>query len=245
MACKAVIGEFGRPGCVYFWETGERFPVRQMSVIVELRVAASEFELGRILGPADSLGIELETVVPLHPQPVPSVIVRGDGRETVENRIARHPSVEAIDEVERHDGEVIYRLDWDASRDGLVESLSEVGAQLLSGRSDRSTWAFEARFPSHDSLPRFRECCEDAGVGIAVDRIRPPWRANGGPWPGLTEAQRKTLVRAVEGGYYTIPRQMSTMDLAEEFGVSDQAVSERLRRAVAALTRSTLIVEEP
>jgi hypothetical protein len=48
----------------------------------------------------------------------------------------------------------------------------------------------------------------------------------------------------VEGGYYDIPRRMSTKDLAEEFGVSDQAITERLRRAIVALTENTIAVPE-
>ena len=48
-------------------------------------------------------------------------------------------------------------------------------------------------------------------------------------------------MRAVEGGYYSIPRRMSAQDLADEFGISDQAVTERLRRAIVTLTENTLI----
>ncbi|MEF8776007.1 MAG: helix-turn-helix domain-containing protein [Haloarculaceae archaeon] len=47
---------------------------------------------------------------------------------------------------------------------------------------------------------------------------------------GLTAAQREALLRAVRGGYYSIPRETSTMDLAEELTIFDQAVTERLRR---------------
>lgn len=37
---------------------------------------------------------------------------------------------------------------------------------------------------------------------------------------------------------------MSTQELADEFGVSDQAVTERLRRATIALVENTLAVAE-
>jgi len=46
------------------------------------------------------------------------------------------------------------------------------------------------------------------------------------------------------GGYYSIPRQTSTQELADEFGISDQAVTERLRRAIETLTENTLIAME-
>ncbi len=63
-------------------------------------------------------------------------------------------------------------------------------------------------------------------------------------WYGVTQAQRETLMRAVQGGYYSIPRRMSTQDLADDLGISDQAVTERLRRAIVALTENTLIAME-
>lgn len=47
-------------------------------------------------------------------------------------------------------------------------------------------------------------------------------------------------MRAVAGGYYAIPRHLSTKDLAKEFDSSDQAVTERLRRAIVTLTEHTL-----
>nr|WP_136603007.1 helix-turn-helix domain-containing protein [Salinigranum halophilum] len=50
-----------------------------------------------------------------------------------------------------------------------------------------------------------------------------------------------TLASAVRGGYYDIPRRMSTQDLADEFGISDQAVTERFRRSIASLVAHTLL----
>jgi hypothetical protein len=49
----------------------------------------------------------------------------------------------------------------------------------------------------------------------------------------------EALVLAVERGYYDIPRQCTTAQLAAVLGVSDQAVSERLRRGIATLVERT------
>lgn len=111
-------------------------------------------------------------------------------------------------------------------------------------RSIGPTWAFEIRFPSHDALSAFKERCEDTRIAVTVDRIYDPTKPDSGPRFGLTDPQRETLVRAVEGGYYDIPRRMSTKDLAEEFGISDQAITERLRRAIAGFTEHALIVPD-
>jgi len=217
----------------------------RVSVVAELRVAAGEFELGRILNSARDLDIELETMVPLGRQPVPFFVVHDEVSGAFESRIGGHPSVESITEVERHDGEVMYALDWDASRDRLFEAIDAVGARLDTARTTGDVWALEVRFPSHETLARFEERCADADIELTVTRIYNPTKPEGGPWFGLTGPQRETLVRAVEGGYYAIPRRMSTNDLAGEFGISDQAVTERLRRAVVTLVRNTVLVTDP
>lgn len=41
------------------------------------------------------------------------------------------------------------------------------------------------------------------------------------------------------GGYYSIPRRVSTKDLADELGISDRPVKERLRRAISRSVRDT------
>lgn len=213
-----------------------------MSVIAELQVAADDFELGRILGSTPDATIELETMVPLGQRPVPFFVVHSDARDSFEERVRRHPSVEEVKEVNAHDGHVLYALDWDTSRDHFFGAMEETRAQLIEGAGSGDLWQFEIRFPSHDALSRFGERCEDARIEIEVLRVYNPTKPDSGPWFGLTKPQWETLVRAVEGGYYDIPRRMSTRDLAEEFGVSDQAITERLRRAIAALTEHTLIV---
>ena len=67
-------------------------------------------------------------------------------------------------------------------------------------------------------------------------------KPDAGPWYGLTAPQRETLMYAVEMGYYALPRQISTQEIANEFDISDQAASERLRRAIDMLVANTLLL---
>jgi DNA-binding CsgD family transcriptional regulator len=50
------------------------------------------------------------------------------------------------------------------------------------------------------------------------------------PYSKLTERQRKIIYYAVENGYYEIPRQITTVDLAEKFNISPSALNEHLRK---------------
>jgi len=213
-----------------------------MAVIAHLQIPAESFELGRILEVESSGLIELENMVPLGEKAVPFFSVSDEIRESFEQSVGNHPSVDNIVEVTRHDKERLYSLDWDVGRDVFFQGIVDLDGQLLSATGSAATWEFEIRFSTHGALSEFQEYCSNAHFELEVGRIYNPVRPEAGMWYGVTQLQRDTLMHAVRGGYYSIPRQMSTQDLADEFGISDQAVTERLRRAIVTLTENTLIV---
>ena len=77
-------------------------------------------------------------------------------------------------------------------------------------------------------------------IDVTIERIYNPTKPDAGPWYGLTPPQRETLTYAVEHGYYSLPRGVSTKELGAEFGISDQAVTERLRRGITTLVSNTV-----
>ena len=60
----------------------------------------------------------------------------------------------------------------------------------------------------------------------------------------LTPTERETIRRAVEAGYYDVPRETTLGELAAAFDVSDAAVSKTLRRAERKLLVSTVTALE-
>ncbi|WP_262179844.1 helix-turn-helix domain-containing protein [Haloarcula laminariae] len=213
-----------------------------MSVIATLRVSADCFELGRILSVSSGCSIVLENLVPLGEQAVPFFTIFGtDEGNDFRTAVQDHPSVSDIQQVSSQNDRTLFALDWDISEDRLFRGIHEMQAHLLSATGGRDTWEFELRFASHERLSEFKEYCSDANIDLEVGHIYNPTRPESGPFYGLTQRQRDTLVRAVQGGYYSLPRELSTQDLAEEFGISDQAVTERLRRAIVALVDNSLV----
>jgi predicted DNA binding protein len=213
-----------------------------MSVIAELSIPAHEFELGRILDIEGGTTIELEEMVPLGETAVPFFSLREGSSNAFEDSVRDHPSVDTLQQISTHEGEVFYSLGWRHERDLVFEGFLETGAHLLTATGHENNWEFELRFPGHDALSAFKEYCENAHVSLTVQRIYNPTKPGDAPWFGLTEVQRNTIMYAVDHGYYAIPREISTQELADEFGVSDQAVTERLRRATIALVENTLAV---
>lgn len=213
-----------------------------MSVIVHLRIPADSFELGRILQMETDTTIQLMSMVPLGEKAVPLFTVHNHATADFEAAVRRHPSVTDISIMSEHEDETVFALDWRVERDIFFQGLQDIRAHVLSAKGTTEQWEFELRFADHAGLSAFQQYCLDGNIQLEVGRIYNPTRPGVGPWFGLTEEQRSTLVAAVNGGYYSIPRRMSTQDLAEEFGVSDQAVTERLRRAIVSLVDNTLML---
>lgn len=212
-----------------------------MSVITEVQIPGDEFQLGRILAVEDDIRITLETMVPIGGDAVPFFTVFNHAREEFEETVSTHPLVEEFHVVNEHEEETLYSLQWDVSQDRVFQSFRALGVQLLEATGGAERWGFELRFDSHTDLAAFQKFCNDEDISLVVERIYNPTRPDTGPWYGLTPKQRETLTLAFEEGYYSIPRETSTVALGARLGVSDQAVTERLRRGIHNLLENTLM----
>jgi len=215
-----------------------------MSVITEIRVPSGDFELGQILSLNEASAIELETLVPSGGATVPLFwIYEPVGDEFLED-VERYPTVNSVTTVDVFDDRTLFRLDWDASQDHLFQCILEQDGQILSATGSPEGWSFEIRFPNREALGQCQDCCTDAHISLELTRVFNPTGPDAGPWYGLSEPQREALTLAVQMGYYDIPRGCTTAELADELGISDQAVTERLRRAIATFGRYALLTPE-
>jgi predicted DNA binding protein len=213
-----------------------------MSVIVELTIPSGEFELGRVLSVPDGGHVELDTVVPLTAEPLPFLWLYGADGEAFANRLERAEIVSSVRHLGDFNEMTLLGVQWERSPNGLFETFRDGNVQLLSGAGDATHWEFELRFPDRDSLSAFRSHCDSEGIPIDVQRVyeqASPDESFRSQF-GLTEPQREALLLAVDSGYYNIPRTRTTVELAEQLGISDQAVTERLRRAITSLVQTTL-----
>jgi predicted DNA binding protein len=211
-------------------------------VIIELALPAAEFQLGRILATEGEGKVTLKTMVPLGGRSVPFFHVVDHAREAFEANVRNHTSVSNLYEVSSHNGETLYGLDWEIADDTFFDSVISLDGHILEASGGHETWVFQIRFRTHDALSAFQQVCFDGGIPIDIRRIYNPTKPDAGPWYGLTAPQRETLMYAVEMGYYSLPRQISTQEIADEFDISDQAASERLRRAIDTLVSNTLLL---
>ena len=203
-----------------------------MSVIVELTVPSEAFELGQILRVEPPAQIALETMVPLGGQPTPFIRSRNDVRETFETSVRGHSSVEDITEVNSHNGETLYALRWNPPPDSFLRTIMEMGAVVLNASGDATQWGLEVRFPDHEKLSAFHNYIIEHDIPIHIDRTYTlSETTEHGHRFDLSQEQREALLLALRKGYFETPSEASLDDLADELGITRQALSNRIRRA--------------
>jgi len=115
----------------------------------------------------------------------------------------------------------------------------EFGITLLSIELYGEGVEYRAQFPDREALSDYRKRCRDRGLSFKLRRL---YRGEDDEVVayGVTPRQREVLLRALELGYYEVPRETSTVELSDEFEISSQALSALLRRGHEALLRSTI-----
>lgn len=212
-----------------------------MTVIAEFRFTPRSFELGRILDCWGESEVELERVVPLGDSVVPYLWVSGDVGQSFEKRVQEHDAVHRFQRLAVERGQTLYELEWNAETDDMFQALARTGAQLLRGTGTDDGWTFEVRFPSHAALSDFQERLMAADLSFEVTGIYNPSGGAVARGGGITDAQREALELAAERGYFEIPRAVTTAELGAELGISDQAVTERMRRGLDTLVQEALL----
>lgn len=212
-----------------------------MSVIVEVIIPAADFALGRSLQPAnDGTRFELERMIPTTDRIVPYFWVYDADVAALETTLANHDDVLEVALLDEYDGQALFRIEWPTEIDGLVGTLNDHDAAILEAAGTSDRWEFQFRFPDSADIAAFRTDCNQADVSLDLQQLYNPTEP-GVEASGLTPAQRDTLLTALEEGYFAIPRRITAEELADKLDISDQAVSERLRRAQTTVFSSLLL----
>jgi len=211
-----------------------------MSVIARFSVPADQFALGDALEVRDGVRIRLESMVPTGTATVPYLWVESDDADAVRTALRDTPLVEDVRLVDDIGPETLIRVDWSADADGLVDAIDDADAVVLEAEGRGNSWSFRLRFPDHQRLSAFYRRCSHEGLALELEELNNPLGSASGGDHGLTETQREALLVALAEGYFDVPRKVSLQDLAGQFGISDTALSQRLRRGLTGLVSSTL-----
>lgn len=168
----------------------------------------------------------------------PCLAISGSGVETTTTAFRRSPYLKDVTLIDESESRSVYRLSWRDERPALLRSISEGDGTILSAVAVDDTASLELRFPDRLSASRFYAEHDDRVHPVAIRRSSPDSNARRTSDPELTSKQREALCRALDAGYFEIPRRISLIELANEFDITDTAMSERLRRGTAVLVRN-------
>lgn len=215
-----------------------------MSVIANFSVPALDFALGEVLEVERGLRIRVESMVPTGEAVMPYLWVPSHATEAVVAAIEDTPVARGVEVVDEVGDETLLRVEWGPDVDGLVGSALAVDAAVMEAIGTGDEWSFQLRFSDYDDLSAFYRRCVEHDVSLRLEQVHNPVEPDGTTRYGLTPEQRETLVAAMEAGYFSVPRETTLVELAEELGVSDSAVSQRLRRGLTGLVSATLLAEK-
>jgi hypothetical protein len=215
-----------------------------MATIVLGTIPAEEFALARTLEACPDLSVETERIVETGNDTVmPLLWARGTPRSTLEAELDDDPSVNEVTLLDEFDDELLYRMEWIDHVQLLIQMLANSSATIMDARGSADRWALRVLYPDREHFARTHEFCAEHGLGFDVQSIRDFDGEPAGRY-GLTAEQYRALAAAARAGYFKVPREAELEDLAEQFDISHQALSERLRRGMCALVEDTLLVGE-
>ncbi len=162
-----------------------------------------------------------------------------DDLERFFRELSTDPSVASFEILSRLPERRLFRVALSAEGErGLtyVDAI-DIGVTLLDIEASGGETRYRAQVPSRDALSQYRKRCNERGLSFDLRRI---YRSEAEETEryGLTPRQRDVLRRALEAGYFEVPREVSMEELADEFDISSQALSALLRRGHRAILRS-------
>ena len=212
-----------------------------MSVIATLDVAAEHFVLEAAVSDSAGLRVQLDRVVPADEGFVPYFWAADGSVDAIETALRSASDIDSFRVLDRVDGEALLRASWSTDASPLVEAIHATGGELLDAVGTAGQWRVHLRFPDYTDLSDFYRQCHERGIRLDFQELHNPGVSTATGLGGeLTETQRETLSTALERGYFDVPRRINLVELAAELGVSDTAVSQRVRRGLSGLLVSTL-----
>lgn len=217
-----------------------------MSVVAEFSVKSEDFALHHALTTAPEMIVEIERVVAtMKDRVMPYFWVSGGDHTAFEAAFRDDDSVRDITVIDEVEEARLYRGEWTRNVESIVYAYVELGSTILRAIGRAEVWELRIRFDDRDSLSQFQEYCDTNEISFELNRIQEQEQPMASAQYDLTPKQRETLVTALEAGYYEVPQEATMSELADRFGISQQALSKRFHAAHKNLITSTLTLSHP
>lgn len=213
-----------------------------MSVIAEFTVPAEAFALWQTFEAVPDVTVEVERLATHSREWVmPFVWVSSGDIDAAEDALRTDPCIAELQAMDAGEAVREFNVEWSEGVQQLVDQIVDQHGIVQEAEAVDGTWYLNLKFVDRDAVGDFQAYFDDQNSDFELQRIydgTPPRERD----YDLTPEQREVLVTALASGYFAVPRKAKSSDLAEELGISTNAISQRLRRATGNLTRSTLEV---
>ncbi|WP_435154442.1 helix-turn-helix domain-containing protein [Haladaptatus sp. DFWS20] len=216
-----------------------------MSTIAEIALPASEFALRETFSRQPGARFEIVGVVAHGAEHVmPQMRATTSDTTSLQSALADNPTVADAQLLTDLGDRGLFWMDWGGRVHDAIPLLTEDETTVLAARAANSKWRFRIQSDDRNALSTTYEFCQDAGFSVEIQNVHERTTLLKESHR-LTTQQYETLRSAIDRGYYDIPRKVTTEDLADELGISHQAISERLRRGHRSLVESGLSSPNP
>lgn len=212
--------------------------IEGMSIIAEFVIPTGAVPGGETLDALPGATVRLERVIPSDGELRPIFWVTGvDGERFVE-MAQDEDGITDLQELVRLERSTLFMAVWTAEVP-VVDGIKTLRASILDAVGTADRWVFQIRADDRDRVREFLDVFSEQGIQVELKRLSSISKDDVSDGE-LTPKQRKTLIAALEMGYFETPTEVSQEEIGERFGVSGRAVSKRLRRGTKNLIRTTL-----
>lgn len=214
-----------------------------MSVVADFTVPADSFALHHALTADPDVTIKAERLASHSPEwSLPFIWASGGDFEAFEEAMQEDPTVVEASAIEKMHGDALYKVQWSQDVLDLITEMIDQHAIILNAQARAEEWRLQLRFAEEGQISSFQEYFSEENRSFEVNKIYHPNTSRQREY-GLTREQHDTLVAAFQRGYFSVPRDTSMEELANELGISSNAVSQRIRRGSANLIQHALTME--
>lgn len=210
-------------------------------IYVELEVSHPDLPLAALMEQIPAATLEFEF------QPASTALtggfltIAGTDLAAVKSALEADPTVDETLLLGLIDSRLVYRITVVDCVPLLPPDATDRGIRVLHVGTENAAWRLRLHCPDRSVLEALRQHYHDNGVSFRVKRLHDARTTRGAPSVTMSPVHRETLTIAYEMGYFDVPRNATQSELAERLGLSRSGVSQRLRRATAALVEQLLL----
>ncbi|SEH16525.1 Predicted DNA binding protein, contains HTH domain [Natronorubrum sediminis] len=210
-----------------------------MAIEASFVATEGEFPLAEVFAKFPAGRIELDRVVPTNKVLVPYFWLENADESEITMSGIEHPGIEDLRVIDDVDGKVFVRIDWNFEYEGILTAILETNVSLVSAIGKEERWTFELRGTKQHDISEFQTYCRERDIPVELTQLHAlsPIRNKS----DLTDTQREALILAYARGYYDSPREASQEEIAEELGITRQAVASRLQRGTRRLIAGSIV----